>query len=329
MYSYRITAVDLVGNESPPSNEASATISVALPPSPPNLRVTPLPQGNTLTTVWDASGGSASSYNLYRSTIAGGTYTKIINLPISSVSYVDSGLTNGTGYYYVVTSLDAVGNESVPSIEASGTATDTVPPGVPVISFPTTSAIKTLSYQDSSDIAGMAKLGVTVELFKGDVSLGRTVPVDTIDNLKLALDYSGAYPSVSPDGTSLAYATSYSYGYLALKDLSGATKQLVYNATYPAWNSQGTKIAYVYTDPSWRARVGVYDLATGTSAPLTTDTNVYENSPSWSDDGKTVCFLSNKSGYYDVYLKNLDSGSTTRLTTSASATSAKVSPDAS
>ncbi len=55
--------------------------------------------------------GSATSYNLYRSTTSGSGYTKI--LPnTTSLTYLDQGLTNGTPYYYCVTSVSSTGTES-------------------------------------------------------------------------------------------------------------------------------------------------------------------------------------------------------------------------
>jgi hypothetical protein len=70
---------------------------------------------------WDDNTESdLAGYNVYRSTTAGGPYTKIAALPTTS-DYTDSGLVNGTTYYYVVTSVDQAANESGFSNEASAT----------------------------------------------------------------------------------------------------------------------------------------------------------------------------------------------------------------
>ena len=66
---------------------------------------------------WTASTG-ASSYNVKRATTHGGPYTKISSP--SATSYNDTGLTNGTTYYYVVSAVNAAG-ESGNSSEASAT----------------------------------------------------------------------------------------------------------------------------------------------------------------------------------------------------------------
>jgi fibronectin type 3 domain-containing protein len=68
---------------------------------------------------WNAVSG-AHSYNLKRTVIPGGTYITIAT-NISSTSYVDRTVTNGTTYYYIVTAIDGNGKESANSNEASAT----------------------------------------------------------------------------------------------------------------------------------------------------------------------------------------------------------------
>ena len=67
---------------------------------------------------WTASVG-AVSYNIYRSTTSGGE-VKIATTPatITTTSAIDTGLTNGTTYYYKVTAVNSAG-ESARSTEAS------------------------------------------------------------------------------------------------------------------------------------------------------------------------------------------------------------------
>ncbi len=52
----------------------------------------------------------ARSYVIYRSTIADGHYTKVGE--VSTTSYTDKDVANGTRYYYAVTAVDKYGNES-------------------------------------------------------------------------------------------------------------------------------------------------------------------------------------------------------------------------
>ena len=66
---------------------------------------------------WDTVAG-AVNYNVYRSLLSGGGYTRIVTGTTNTV-YTDTNVTNGTWYYYAVTAIDANGNESALSNEAS------------------------------------------------------------------------------------------------------------------------------------------------------------------------------------------------------------------
>ena len=72
-----------------------------------------------ITLSWNSVTG-ATGYNVKRSTTQGGTYTAVAT-NVNGTSYVDNTVNNGTTYYYVVTTVDASGNESVNSNEASAT----------------------------------------------------------------------------------------------------------------------------------------------------------------------------------------------------------------
>ncbi|MGA2812105.1 MAG: glycoside hydrolase family 44 protein [Candidatus Acidiferrum sp.] len=115
-YFYVVSALNSAG-ESPNSAEANATpgAPAAVPSVPLNLTAT---AGNAqVGLLWSASSG-ATSYHLKRATVSGGPYTQIA--APTSASYTDSGLTNGTKYFYVVSALDAAG-ESANSAEANAT----------------------------------------------------------------------------------------------------------------------------------------------------------------------------------------------------------------
>ena len=65
---------------------------------------------------------AANSYNIYLSTTAElpGTLRASVTAPVTS--YLDTGLTNGTPYYYIVTAINSAG-ESAPSAQVSATPT--------------------------------------------------------------------------------------------------------------------------------------------------------------------------------------------------------------
>ena len=66
---------------------------------------------------WDLV-ADAATYNVYRSYVEGGGY-ELIQGFVSTPAYDDNTVTNGTWYYYIVTAVDAAGNESARSNEAA------------------------------------------------------------------------------------------------------------------------------------------------------------------------------------------------------------------
>jgi fibronectin type 3 domain-containing protein len=115
-YYYQVTAVNS-GGESTRSGEVSAA-PVAPPSTPTGLAVT---AGNTQIRLnWIASPGAAS-YNIYRGTSPGGEGATPIATGLTTTSFIDTGLTDGTTYYYRVTAVNP-GGESGQSAEVSATA---------------------------------------------------------------------------------------------------------------------------------------------------------------------------------------------------------------
>lgn len=92
---------------------------VPSPAAPSGLAAT---GGNAeVSLTWNASTG-ATSYNVKRATASGGPYSTISSP--ATTSYTDSGLTNGTTYYYVVSAVNS-GGESANSSQVSATPSST------------------------------------------------------------------------------------------------------------------------------------------------------------------------------------------------------------
>jgi fibronectin type 3 domain-containing protein len=103
------------------SNGIEIIATSSIPPAPTGLTAS---SGNTqVSLAWNTSSG-ATSYNVKRSTANGGPYTTIASP--TSTTYTNTGLTNGTTYYYVVSAVNANG-ESGNSSQASATPTVVVP----------------------------------------------------------------------------------------------------------------------------------------------------------------------------------------------------------
>jgi fibronectin type 3 domain-containing protein len=120
-YYYVVSALNAAG-EGANSSQASATPAApATPPTAPTgLQATP---GNAqVSLAWSASAG-ATSYHVKRSITSGSGYTQIA-VP-TATNYTDTGLANGTAYYYVVTALNSAG-ESGNSNQATATPANAV-----------------------------------------------------------------------------------------------------------------------------------------------------------------------------------------------------------
>src|SRR5215510_11585123 len=116
-FFFVVSAVNAAG-ESGNSNQASATPQNVQtpPPAPTGLAAT---AGNAQVSLsWNASSG-ATSYNVKRSTTSGGPYTTIAT-GVTSTSFTNTGLTNGTTFFFVVSAVNATG-ESGNSNQASAT----------------------------------------------------------------------------------------------------------------------------------------------------------------------------------------------------------------
>ena len=116
-YFYDVSAVNS-GGESANSPEVSATpvAPLSAPATPTGLQAT---GGNAQVNLsWNASAGAAT-YNVRRSTTNGGPYNTAVASP-TATNYIDTNVTNGTTYYYVVSAVNTAG-QSANSAQASAT----------------------------------------------------------------------------------------------------------------------------------------------------------------------------------------------------------------
>ena len=120
LYDYHIVAYNIAGN----ADFAGVTESTV---SAPPTGLTPMPGNGQVALTWTASAGAAS-YNIYRGTASGGESATPIQTGVTTTSYTDMGLNNGTTYYYQITAVDPSsvsppnpGGESARSSEAFAT----------------------------------------------------------------------------------------------------------------------------------------------------------------------------------------------------------------
>lgn len=102
-----------VGLDIPRSGYTGSDCSCLLPGAP--TAVTAVAASGKVTLSWTAPSGGAASYNILRSTTKGSGYTSIGTA--TTTSFVNSGLTNGVQYYYVVQASNGASCNSVNSRE--------------------------------------------------------------------------------------------------------------------------------------------------------------------------------------------------------------------
>lgn len=116
-YFYFVAAVNAVGG-SPNSNEVVVTPAATggAPAAPAGLAAAA--GNNTVRLTWNASAG-ATGYSVYRGTSPGGEAATPVGT-VTTPGFTDTGVVNGTTYYYKVTASNATGT-SASSAEVSAT----------------------------------------------------------------------------------------------------------------------------------------------------------------------------------------------------------------
>jgi fibronectin type 3 domain-containing protein len=130
-YYYTVKAVDNASNASGYSTEASATPADTTAPAAPGGLVAQAGDKQVVLLWTDNAEPDFSHYDVFRATTPGGPYTKINASALTVSTFTNTGLTNGTTYYYVVKALDESSNASGYSAEAAVMPADTTPPAAP------------------------------------------------------------------------------------------------------------------------------------------------------------------------------------------------------
>ncbi|MGO8671501.1 MAG: fibronectin type III domain-containing protein [Capsulimonadaceae bacterium] len=234
-YFYTVAAVNAVGASSQ-STEVSAT-PVAPPAAPTGLTPT---AGNTQVSLsWNAS-STATSYNVYRGTAAGGESTTAVATGITVTTYIDTGLTNGTAYFYKVSAVNASGTSGL-STEVTSTPQASIPTaptgltpsaGNAQVSLTWTSSTGATAYNvyrgtaTGGESATAVATGVTTTsytdtgLTNGTTYFYKVAAVNTAGTSTLSTEVSAA-PSNGPTIEIASGSTAVTGGFLADTDFSG------------------------------------------------------------------------------------------------------------
>jgi fibronectin type 3 domain-containing protein len=139
-----------------------ATAPDAKPATPANLIVAGSQTGIDLN--WDdnTTDSDLVGYNVYRSSSAGGTFTKLNGSPLVGSAYFDSTATAGQTSFYRVFAVDAVGQESEVPATGSALRPDPTPQTNIKLNFQLNGSAAVAGYdQDNGDVFGLRSNGLT------------------------------------------------------------------------------------------------------------------------------------------------------------------------
>jgi endonuclease I/fibronectin type 3 domain-containing protein len=184
-YFYVVAAVDFSANQSPFSPEVEATpeIDITPPATPAGLAATP-GDGQVALDWNDNAEPDLLGYRIRRSTTSGGPYPLLDTGGLVGTSaYGDATVINGLAYYYIVSAVDATGNESEFSPEVAATPFDNIAPAAPgALTAIASEGAVDLNWPDNAD----ADL-VGYQVFRGRTSGGPYAPAH--DGLLSASQY--------------------------------------------------------------------------------------------------------------------------------------------
>jgi autotransporter-associated beta strand protein len=283
-YYYEVAAANVAGMSS-----FSAPATIVTPPAPP-ATVTATPGNTQVQLNWSASTG-ATSYIVESSAVSGGPYSIIATT--SGVSYVNSGLTNGTPYYYVVAAANTTGTGLI-SAEATATPVATVPVAPTGLTASGSTGAISLNWSASSGATGYTvyRGSITGGPYSA-ISSGSNVTTYTDSGLPASATYyyvvaatnaggasaysNEAHASTQPGSVATLSATAGdTQVQLGWSAASGATKYVVQRSlTSGSFTTIGNANGLNYTDSGltngtkyYYVVAGVSSTGTGASSPI-------------------------------------------------------------
>jgi hypothetical protein len=267
---YRVDAVDAAGNASAAS--AAATVVVA-PPADTEVPVAPTTVGATVVNQdvslsWSGATDNVgvTGYEVHRSATSGFTPSSATKIgTVSGSSFTDTVVTGGTWFYRVI-AVDAAGNQSLPSVQASAvvaapadTTAPTVPTALQANVSGTTVALTWTASTDAVGVAGYdvyrsATAGFTADATTkiGTVASGTTFsdaarPVGTWVYKVIARDAAGNASAASSEASAVVSG--------------GAVQTVVLSPTEDTYAVQGTPTTNYGTSTSMNSRGGSSSFA--------------------------------------------------------------------
>lgn len=213
-------------------NTGSGTYQFTATVAPPPANVTAVEGNGQVALSWLAASG-ATAYEVKRSTTAGSGYATVAS-GLTATSYTDSGLANGTTYYYTVTAIGSAGS-STPTPEVSATPNTLVNPGFEIPA--------TTTYQYNPTGAGW-----TFSAASGSNGSGVTAN---------GTGFTQSNPA-APQGTQVAFLQG-------TGSISQVITGLEPNARYRVTFSAAQRVAYSNAAQTWKINLNGNQIATYTA----------------------------------------------------------------
>lgn len=197
-FYYYVVAASNASGVGPQSAEAAVALAVAPPSTPTGLAATPGDSVVSLT--WNVSAG-ATNYILESSTNSNGPFSALTST--SGTSYLNTGLTDGTTYYYTITAVDAAGSSS-PSTAVG--ATPFVNPSVGWIDTVTSSAQSWNSNANWS--SGYPNAAQAVALINSAIAANQTINLNqaiTVGEMSIGSSGGAGSFTLAANGGSLTF----------------------------------------------------------------------------------------------------------------------------
>ncbi|MGO8672370.1 MAG: family 16 glycosylhydrolase, partial [Capsulimonadaceae bacterium] len=275
-YYYQVAAVNSAGT-SPQSAQAAATPGVDAAPN--SLTAT---AGNAQIALSWPAGGEATSYNIYRGTATGAESATAIVTGVTATSYTDTGVANGTGYFYKVQSDDSAGTSGM-SIEA--TAVPAAGDGAPVAPTSLTtiggSAEVTVTWTDTTGAA-------SYNVFRSTASGGEGTTAYA----------TGVTAPIFAD-TSVASGTTYYYTVAALNNYGSSAQSSQASGT-PSGGSGAPGAPFGLSATGGNAQVALV-WSGGSGA---TSYNVYRGKTSGGESAPAIASVTTTTRYTDTTVTN-------------------------
>jgi glucose/arabinose dehydrogenase len=260
-------------------DNVTVTTPMPTPPAAPT-GLTATASDAQVALAWTAA-PTATSYTVKRGLSPGGPYTNFTQSGITATSYTNTGLTNGTTYYYVVTASNASG-ESVPSAERSAVPAAPSTPPTPISNLVVRDTATTNPPAGTDGIANSTQWSVQANFQNNVTAFGdRTVKVTAVPsaaNVLLGKHWiRTAADSKNYTGTPMAtFTVGGTFVYLAVDNRHNGT------GARPAWVDstyvdQGYDIAI--TEGSTARSYSVYRKAVTSGSTVTLPTIASATAP--------------------------------------------------